>query len=93
MFLQPGRDWVLLRAVPPAWTAWRCSVIMSARRVAPCVRGVRSGLSDGPAGEEARVASDDRERDEKHQRIRTAMAAARLVLWAIWTALDPRHPG
>ncbi|MGA4992977.1 hypothetical protein [Nonomuraea bangladeshensis] len=38
------------------------------------------------------MASDDRDRrDEFHRKIQTVLAAARLVLWMIWEAIDPRH--
>lgn len=37
------------------------------------------------------MTSEKRKRDEKHQRIRTALAVARFVLWVLWMLIDPRH--
>jgi hypothetical protein len=36
------------------------------------------------------MADDDR-REERHRRIQTVLAAAKLVLWILWETLNPRH--
>jgi hypothetical protein len=35
---------------------------------------------------------DNRRRNERRDRIRTALAGLKLVLWILWVLLDPRHP-
>lgn len=37
------------------------------------------------------MTSEKRERDEHHQKIRTALAVAGTVFKILWTMLDPRH--
>ncbi|MBB3733809.1 hypothetical protein FHR33_009762 [Nonomuraea dietziae] len=34
---------------------------------------------------------DDRERGDKHHKIRTVLAVVKLVLWILWVAFDPRR--